>query len=155
MQFIKMVDLHRQYLSIKEEIDAAIQSVLARSDFIMGSAVQEFESQLSRYLGIEFVVGCASGTDALKIAMMALAIGPGDEVITSPFSFVATAESIVMLGARPVYVDIDPKTYNINVEQIVDRIGPKTRAIIPVHLYGQPADMARQFLLSPKKKGSR
>ena len=106
---IKMVDLHRQYVSIKTEIDEAIQSVLTATDFIMGSAVREFEADLATYLGAKHAVGCASGTDALQVAMMALGIGRGDEVITSPFTFVATAETIALLGATPVYVDIDAR----------------------------------------------
>ena len=141
MPQIKMVDLHRQYLSIRDEIDAAIQTVVRSSEFILGPAVHEFEEQLCRYLGAKYAVGCASGTDALQIAMMALDIGPGDEVITSPFAFAATAEAIVLRGARPVFVDIDPETYNIDVSQIADRITRRTRAIIPVHLYGQPVDL--------------
>ena len=138
---IKMVDLHRQYLSIKTEIDEAIQSVLAATDFIMGSAVKDFETDLATYLGAKHAIGCASGTDALQVAMMALGIGRGDEVITSPFTFVATAETIALLGATPVYVDVDAKTYNLDVQQIAARITGRTKAIIPVHLYGQPADL--------------
>jgi dTDP-4-amino-4,6-dideoxygalactose transaminase len=141
MPQIKMVDLRRQYLSIRDEINEAIQSVLRSSEFIMGPAVREFEEQLCQYLGGKWTVGCASGTDALQIAMMALDIGPGDEVITSPYAFAATAEMVALLGARPVFVDIDSRTYNINVSQIADRITHRTRAIIPVHLYGQPADL--------------
>jgi dTDP-4-amino-4,6-dideoxygalactose transaminase len=142
MQRIPMVNLHRQYLSLKAEIDEAIQSVLDGCDFVMGEAVSEFESRLSEYLGAKFAVGCASGTDALQIALMALGVGPGDEVITSPFTFVATAETIVLLGASPVYVDIDPRTWNIDANLIADRITPRTKVIIPVHLFGQPAEMA-------------
>ena len=148
---IKMVDLHRQYLSIKAEIDEAIQSVLTATDFIMGSAVREFEADLATYLGAKHAVGCASGTDALQVAMMALGIGRSDEVITSPFTFVATAETIALLGATPVYVDIDPKTYNLDVEQIAARITSKTKAIIPVHLYGQPADLAPLLTLAGER----
>src|SRR2546425_4333472 len=131
MRPIKMVDLHRQYLIIKQEIDQAIQSVLDSSEFIMGALVSEFEHELSQYLGVKFVIGCASGTDALLIAMMALEIGPGDEVITSPFSFAATAEAIALLGAQPVYADIDSRTYNINSNLISDCITQKTKAIVP------------------------
>lgn len=103
--------------------------------------MQEFETNIARYLGVHHAIGCASGTDALQVAMMALGIGPGDEVITTPFSFVATVETIVLLGAKPVYVDIDPATFNINPLLIEKAITKKTKAIIPVHLYGQPADM--------------
>ena len=141
MQPIKMVDLHRQYLTIKDEIDQTIQSVLDSSEFIMGRVVDEFEHELSQYLEAKFVIGCASGTDALLIAMMAMEIGPGDEVITSPFSFAAAAEAIAFLGARPVYVDIDSRTYNIDPNLISDGITQKTKAILPVHLFGQSADM--------------
>jgi dTDP-4-amino-4,6-dideoxygalactose transaminase len=148
---IKMVDLHRQYLSIKAEIDEAIQSVVTATDFIMGSAVREFESDLAAYLGAKHAVGCASGTDALQVAMMAQGIGRGDEVITSPFTFVATAETIALLGATPVYVDIDPKTYNLDVRQIAARITSKTKAIIPVHLYGQPADLSPLLTLAAER----
>ena len=136
-----MVDLQRQYLGIRNEIDEAIASVLCTTDFIQGSAVASFEHELADYLSVTHVVGCGSGTDALQIAMMALGIGVGDEVITTPFTFVATTETIVLLGAVPVYVDIDPQTYTLNVGEIESKITPKTKAIIPVHLYGQPAEM--------------
>jgi dTDP-4-amino-4,6-dideoxygalactose transaminase len=138
---IKMVDLNRQYQMIKREIDAAIQSVVDSTDFILGAPVREFESELANYLKVQHTIGCASGTDALQIALMALGIGTGDEVITTSFTFVATVETIVLLGARPVYVDIDPRTFNLDVNQVADRITPKTKALLPVHLYGQPADM--------------
>jgi len=148
---LKMVDLHRQYLSIKAEIDEAIQSVLTATDFIMGSAVKEFEVDLASYLGARHAVGCASGTDALQVAMMALGIGRDDEVITSPFTFVATAETVALLGATPVYVDIDAKTYNLDVGQIAASITRRTKAIIPVHLYGQPADLAPLLTLAGER----
>jgi dTDP-4-amino-4,6-dideoxygalactose transaminase len=148
---IKMVDLRRQYLSIKNEIDEAIQSVLTATDFIMGSAVKEFEADLASYLGAKHAIGCASGTDALQVAMMALCIGRGDEVITSPVTFVATAETIALLGATPVYVDIDPKTYNLDVQHIAARITAKTKAIIPVHLYGQPVDLTPLLTLAGER----
>ena len=138
---IKMVDLSRQYQMIKHEMDAAIQSVLDSTDFILGTPVREFESELANYLNVQHTIGCASGTDALQIALMALGIGIGDEIITTSFTFVATIETIVLLGARPVFVDIDPRTLNLDVNQIADRITPKTKALMPVHLTGQPADM--------------
>jgi dTDP-4-amino-4,6-dideoxygalactose transaminase len=138
---IKMVDLNRQYQMIKHDIDVAIRSVVESSDFILGAPVKDFESDLANYLKVQHVIGCASGTDALQIALMALGVGTDDEVITTPFTFVATVETIVLLGAKPVYVDIDPRTFNLDVNQIADRITPKTKALIPVHLYGQPADM--------------
>jgi len=138
---IQMVDLKRQYLNIKSEIDSAIQEVIDSTQFILGKKVAEFEKNASEYLGVKHAVGVANGTDALQIAMMALGIGKDDEVITTPFTFVATTETIVMLGAKPVYVDIDPETYNINPEKIKEKITDKTKAILPVHLYGNPAEM--------------
>jgi len=151
MQWIPMVNLHRQYLSLKAEIDGAIQLVLDSADFVMGGAVAEFESELCQRLDARFAVGCASGTDALQIALMAFGVGPGDEVITSPFTFVASAETIVLLGARPVYVDIDPRTYNIDANLVADRITPRTKVIIPAHLFGQPAEMTPILSLAREK----
>jgi dTDP-4-amino-4,6-dideoxygalactose transaminase len=133
----------RQYLNLKEEIDNVIQKILNRGDFILGEEVKEFEQSVARYLGVKHAIGVASGTDALQIALMAIGLKPGDEVITTPFTFVATAETIVLLGGKPVYVDIDERTYNINPELIEDKITEKTKAIIPVHLYGQPAEMEK------------
>src|SRR5512140_1302728 len=138
---IHMVDVVGQYLKIKPDIDNAIHRVLDSGQFILGKEVGELECQVAEYLGVPFTAGCASGTDALQIAMMALGIGPGDEVITTPFTFVATAETIAILGAKPVYVDIDPRTYNLDPALIEKAVAPRTKAIIPVHLYGQPADM--------------
>jgi len=141
MPSLKMVDLHRQYLAHKTAIDAAIAGVIETTGFIKGAEHGAFEDALAAYLGVNHVIGCGSGTDALQIAYMALGIGPGDEVITTPFTFVATVEALVILGAHPVYVDIDPRTYNLDVSQVKARITAKTKAIVPVHLYGQPADM--------------
>jgi UDP-2-acetamido-2-deoxy-ribo-hexuluronate aminotransferase len=138
---IQMVDLVTQYQKIKPEIDQAIHRVLDSGQFILGKEVGEFEAAAASYLGVRYAVGCASGTDALQVAMMALGIGEGDEVITTPFTFVATTETIVLLGARPVYVDIDPQTFNIDPAKIEAAITRKTKAILPVHLYGQSADM--------------
>ncbi len=138
---IQMVDLRTQYLRIKDEIDTAIQEVLDSCQFILGEKVREFESLAAEYIGCGHAIGCASGTDALQIALMAVGVKSGDEIITTPFSFVATTETISLLGAVPVYVDIDEKTYNINVNQIESKISEKTKAIVPVHLYGQPAEM--------------
>lgn len=138
---LQMVDVVGQYKTIKPEVDAAVHDVLDSGQFILGKHVGEFECEAAGYLGLKFAVGCASGTDALQIAMMAYDIGPGDEVISTPFTFVATAETIALLGARPVYVDIDPKTFNIDPAKIERAITPRTKAIIPVHLYGQPCDM--------------
>lgn len=147
---LQMVDLVGQYQKIKPEIDEAIQKVVSSGHFIMGKEVKEFEADVAKYLGVQHAIGCASGTDALQIAMMALGIGPGDEVITTPFTFVATAETIVLLRAKPVYVDIDPKTYNIDPNAIEKAITKKTKAIIPVHLYGQPAEMDPIMEISKK-----
>ncbi len=139
---IHMVDLHGQYLGIKEEIDAAIQEVIDSSMFIRGPALAAFESELSAELDAVGVLGVANGTDALQIALMALGVGPGDEVITASFTFVATAEAVGLLGATPVFADIDPHTFNIDVEKIRVLITEKTKAMVPVHLFGQCADMS-------------
>ncbi|MGE5401625.1 MAG: DegT/DnrJ/EryC1/StrS family aminotransferase [Ignavibacteriales bacterium] len=138
---INMVDLKKQYASIKDEIDQAISEVVESTQFIMGKKVSDFENACANYLGVKHAIACASGTDALQIAMMALDIRPGDEIITTPFTFVATAETIALLGAVPVYVDIYDDTYNIDPTKIEAAITGKTRAIIPVHLYGQSADL--------------
>ncbi|HWA06358.1 MAG TPA: DegT/DnrJ/EryC1/StrS family aminotransferase [Ignavibacteria bacterium] len=138
---IQMVDTGTQYQKIKSEIDNAIHSVIDSTQFIQGPAVKKFENNVEKYLGTKHAIGCASGTDALQIAMMALDIKPGDEIITTPFTFVATTETIAILGAVPVYVDIEPATFNIDVSKIEAKITPKTKAIMPVHLYGQPCDM--------------
>jgi UDP-2-acetamido-2-deoxy-ribo-hexuluronate aminotransferase len=149
---IQMVDTRTQYLKIKDEVDSAISSVIESSQFILGPIVGEFERNISAYLDCRHSIGCASGTDALQIAMMALGIQPGDEIITTPFTFVATTETIALLGARPVYVDIDERTYNIDVNKIAERITPRTKAIIPVHLYGQPADMDKIMEIASANK---
>jgi dTDP-4-amino-4,6-dideoxygalactose transaminase len=138
---LQMVDVVGQYKKIKPEIDAAVQRVLDSGQFILGKDVGEFECAIAGYLGVGYALGCASGTDALQIALMGLGIGPGDEVITTPFTFVATTETIVLLGAKPVYVDIDPTTFNIDPAKIAAAITPRTKAILPVHLYGQAAAM--------------
>jgi UDP-2-acetamido-2-deoxy-ribo-hexuluronate aminotransferase len=138
---LHMVDVVGQYQKIRAEVDAAIHKVLDSGQFILGKEVGEFECQVAGYLGAKYAIGCASGTDALQVAMMAIDLKPGDEVITTPFTFVATTETIVLLGAKPVYVDIDPKTFNIDPDRIEAAITPRTKAIIPVHLYGQAADM--------------
>lgn len=138
---IPLTDLKAQYSAIKEEIDAAIQQVVQQGQFILGPEVSAFEEEMATYCGTRFAVGVASGTDALHLALLAGGIKPGDEVITTPFTFIATAEAITQCNATPVFVDIDPITYNLNPEQIEPKITPRTKAIIPVHLYGQPADM--------------
>jgi UDP-2-acetamido-2-deoxy-ribo-hexuluronate aminotransferase len=147
---LQMVDVVGQYQKIKPEVDAAIHRVLDSGQFILGKDVGEFECGVAGYLGVQYAIGCASGTDALQIAMMAMGIGPGDEVISTPFTFVATAETVALIGAKPVYVDIDPKTYNINPSLIERAITPRTKAIIPVHLYGQPVDMDPVMALAKK-----
>ena len=148
MSPIRMVDLQRQHRSLREPIEAAIREVLEDCDFVMGRAVAAFEAELSHYLGVHFAVGCASGTDALRIALMALEIGPGDEVVT----FAGTVEAIVLQGARPVFVDIDPRTYNLDPSRIEEQITSRTKAILPVHLFGHPADMAPILSLAQEKK---
>jgi dTDP-4-amino-4,6-dideoxygalactose transaminase len=141
MKNIQMVDLQSQYLKIKLEIDSAIQSVIDSTAFIKGRDVQLFETELAEFTGAKHVIACGNGTDALQIALMALGLNPGDEVITSTFTFIATAEAIALLGLIPVFVDANPDTFNIDVSQIRRKITSKTKAIIPVHLYGQCADM--------------
>ncbi len=139
---IPMVDLKVQYLKLKEEIDKGILDALEKTQFILGPNVAAFEKEAAAYLGVRHAVAVASGTDALHLALAAAGVGPGDEVITSPFTFIATAEAIRYVGATPVFVDIDPKSYNIDPAAIEAAITPKSRAVLPVHLFGQPADMA-------------
>lgn len=141
MNPIQMVDLKSQYLRIKPEVDAAIQRVLDSTAFIQGSPVFEFEQQLSQYTGSKYVISCGNGTDALMAALLALGIGRGDEVITPAFTFVSTMEVIALLGATPVFVDVCEDTFNMEVQALEKAVTPKTKAIIPVHLYGQCADM--------------
>ena len=138
---IDFANLNRQYLRYKDEIDKAMQDVINTSSFIMGDDVKALEEELQDYTGAKYSITCSSGTDALLLAMMALDIQPGDEVITTPFTFIATAETIAFLGATPVFVDIDEETYNIDATKIEEKITAKTKAIIPVSLYGQPSDM--------------
>lgn len=136
-----MVDLQSQYKRLKTEIDSEIQKVLENSSYINGPAVQEFAADLEKYLDVKHVIPCGNGTDALQIAMMALSLKPGDEVITTTFTFIATAEVIALLGLTPVLVDVLEDTMNIDPEAIRNAITPKTKAIIPVHLFGQCANM--------------
>lgn len=138
---MEFVDLKAQYAALRTSINTRIQRVLDHGQFVMGPEVAELEAKLAEYTGARHCVTCASGTEALLIALMALDIRPGDEVITPPFTFVATAEMIVLLGATPVFVDIEPDTCNIDAARIEAAITPRTRAILPVSLYGQPADM--------------
>lgn len=137
---IPFIDLAAQQARIKDQIDAGIQRVLAHGKYILGPEVHELEEKLADYTGAEYCISCANGTDALQIAQMALSIGPGDEVIIPGFTYIATAETVALLGAKPVYVDIDPRTYNMDPAQLEAAITPRTKAIIPVSLYGQCAD---------------
>ncbi|MCQ2284299.1 MAG: DegT/DnrJ/EryC1/StrS family aminotransferase [Bacteroidales bacterium] len=141
MEVIQMVDLQGQYKKIKSEVDDAIQRVINEAGFINGPAVANFQSELASFTGSKFVVGCANGTDALQIALMALDLKPGDEVITVPFTFISTVEVIRLLGLKPVFVDIIPDTFNMDVSQLKSAITERTKAIVPVHLFGQCADM--------------
>jgi UDP-2-acetamido-2-deoxy-ribo-hexuluronate aminotransferase len=138
---IAFIDLKTQYQTLKKEINERINAVLEHGQYIMGPEVQELEERLAVYTGAKHCITVASGTEALLISLMALGIKPGDEIITTPFTFVATAEVIVLLGAQPVFVDIEPDTCNINAKLIEEKITNKTKAILPVSLYGQPADM--------------
>lgn len=141
MRPIQMVDLKQQYANIKTEVDAAMQEVLNTASFIGGKAVQDFSDHLAQYLSVKHVIPCANGTDALQIALMALDLQPGDEVICPSFTFIATTEVIALLKLKPVFVDVDAKTFNVVPADIEKAITPRTKAIVPVHLYGQSADM--------------
>src|ERR1700759_2743411 len=141
MQPIQMVDLKSQYSKIKEQVNVAIQEVLDSTAFINGKSVTDFSHNLSNYLGVKHVIPCANGTDALQIALMALDLKPGDEVITPSFTFIATTEVVALLQLKPVFVEVDPKTFCIDPVAIEKAITPKTKAIIPVHLYGHVAPM--------------
>lgn len=147
---IPMCDLKAQYASLKTEIDAAMQAVCANTHFILGPEVKKLEKEIAAANQTQFGIGVASGTDALHLALRGLNIGPGDEVITTPFTFVATTEAIGMVGATPVFVDIDPDTCNIDVTQIEAAITPRTKVILPVHLYGQPCDMDSIMAIAQK-----
>ncbi len=150
MQKINMVDLKGQYEHIKPEIDKAIADVINATAFINGPAVKEFQENLEKYLGVKHVIPCANGTDALQVSMMALGLKPGDEVITTDFTFIATAEVIALLGLTPVLVDVDPGTFNIDIDAVERAITSKTKAIVPVHLFGQCADMDALMALADK-----
>ena len=141
MKTIQMVDLNGQYQGIKDEVNASIQEILENTSFINGPKVHEFQKNLEQYLGVKHVIPCANGTDALQIAMMGLGLEPGDEVITADFTFAATVEVIALLRLTPVLVDVNPDDFNIDIEAIKKAITPKTKAIVPVHLFGQCANM--------------
>ena len=138
---IPFIDLQSQYQSYKDEIDSAIHSVLNSSQYIMGPSIKELEFNLARYTGAKHAIACSSGTDALLVSLLAIGIKPGDEIITTPFTFISTSEVISLLGAVPVFVDIEEDTYNINASDIEEKITDRTKAIMPVSLYGQTADM--------------
>ena len=137
---IEFIDLKAQQARLKDKIEAGIQNVLTHGQYILGPEVKELEEKLAAYVGATYCITCANGTDALQIAQMAFGIGPGDEVITPGFTYIATAETVAILGATPVYVDVNPNTYNLDVAQLEAAITPRTKAIIPVSLYGQCAD---------------
>lgn len=145
---IPPIDLAQQYKSIAEEVNAAVLGVLASGHYIGGAAVERFEQEFASYIGVTECVACNSGTDALFLALRALGIGPQDEVITTPFTFFATTEVISAVGATPVFVDIDPQTFNLDVNQVEAAITDKTKAIMPVHLFGQPVDMTRLMAIA-------
>ncbi|NEO55137.1 MAG: DegT/DnrJ/EryC1/StrS family aminotransferase [Okeania sp. SIO3B5] len=148
MTNIPPLDLTQQYKSIAEEINSRVQEVLSSGRYIGGSIVDEFEQQFANYIDVSHCVSCNSGTDALFLALRAVNIGPSDEVITTPFTFFATAEVISAVGATPVFIDIDPQTFNLDIEQLQSAITEKTKAILPVHLFGQPVDMTRLMAIA-------
>ena len=150
MKPIQMVDTRRQYLKIKDEVDAAVLSVIDSSQFIGGKVVEEFGNKLAAYNGSKHVIPCANGTDALQIALMALGLQPGDEVITPSFTYIATVEVVALLRLKPVFVEVDPKTFCIDPAAIEKAVTPKTKAIVPVHLYGHAADMEAIMKIADK-----
>ncbi|KMT52510.1 DegT/DnrJ/EryC1/StrS family aminotransferase [Pseudomonas fildesensis] len=147
---IEFIDLKAQQARIKDEIDSGIQKVLAHGQYILGPEVYELEEKLKEFVGAEYCITCANGTDALQIVLMTLGIGPGDEVITPGFTYIATAETVALLGAKPVYVDVDEKTYNLDPKLLAAAITTRTKAIIPVSLYGQCADFDAINLVAEK-----
>ena len=138
---VPMADLSAQYTALKSELDAAISTVMASGGFILGPTVAQFENQIASLCGTTYGIGVGNGTDALLLSLMALGVGPGDEVITPPFTFVATVETVVLLGATPVFADIDPVHFTLDPADVAKKITPRTKAIVPVHLFGQLADM--------------
>jgi dTDP-4-amino-4,6-dideoxygalactose transaminase len=149
---MEFIDLSKQYFNIKKDIDKSINLILKRGNFILGKEVKILEDKIAQYCRVKYAVGVNSGTDALLLSLKALGIGLGDEVITTSFSFIATAETIALLGAKPVFTDINPLTFNIDGDKIEKTITAKTKAIIPVHLYGQPAEMNKIIKLAKKYK---
>jgi dTDP-4-amino-4,6-dideoxygalactose transaminase len=152
MRPIQMVDLKQQYVKIKKDVDSAIQEVIDNAAFIQGKAVTDFAAALATYNGSKHVIPCANGTDALQIAMMALDLQPGDEVITPSFTYVATTEVVALLRLKPVFVEVDPKTFCIDPAAIEKAITPRTKAIVPVHLYGQAAPMEEIMDIAARHK---
>ena len=151
MKEIRMVDLHGQYLKIKDEVSDAMQEVIDTSAFIRGKDVQLFQEELASYMGVSHAIACGNGTDALQVAMMALDLEPGDEVITTPFTFISTIEVIRLLGLKPVLVDVLPDTFNLDPSLLEAALTERTRAIVPVHLFGQCADMDSIMKLARQK----
>jgi dTDP-4-amino-4,6-dideoxygalactose transaminase len=152
---VPFVDLHAQYLSIKGEIDEAIASVISQSAYVGGAGnpfVTDFENSFAKYVGIKHCIGCANGTDSLEIILKAYGIGAGDEVIVPAFTWISTSEAVSNIGAKPVFVDIHPDFYTINIKKIVEKISSRTKAIIPVHLYGLPAEMDEIIAIAKKNK---
>ncbi|GIL15775.1 MAG: glutamine--scyllo-inositol aminotransferase [Chloroflexota bacterium] len=149
---IPVLDLKAQYQSIETEIDAAIKSVLLSTEFVLGQQVRELEERVAAYCECQYGVGVASGSDALRLSFAALDIGPGDEVITTPFTFVATANTISHAGATPVFVDIEPRTFNLDPQKVRAAITARTKAIVPVHLYGHPAEMAALMAIAAERE---
>ena len=147
---IQMVDLKSQYMKIKPQVDQAINDVLSSTQFINGEHVKSFQNELAAYLNVKHVITCANGTDALQISMMALGLKPGDEIITPSFTYIATTEVIGLLGLKPVFVDCDPENFNISVDEVEKAITKKTKAIVPVHLFGQSSDMKSIMSLAKK-----
>ena len=150
MRPIQMVDTKTQYLQIKDEVDAAIHAVLDSAAYINGKAVQDFAASLATYMGVKHVIPCANGTDALQIAMMAIGLEPGDEVITPSFTYIATTEVVALLRLKPVFVEVDPVTFCMDPVSLEKAITPKTKAIVPVHLYGQAAPMEEILQIAKK-----
>jgi dTDP-4-amino-4,6-dideoxygalactose transaminase len=150
MNIIPLVDLHAQYLSIKVDIDKAIEKILRTTSFIGGKDITDFENEFSKYLDVGHSIGCANGTDSIEILLKTLNIGTGDEVIVPALSWISTSEAVSSVGATPVFVDIEKDYYTINVDLIEEKITNRTKAIIPVHLYGHPADMAKILCLAQK-----
>jgi len=141
MEPVPLLDLKLQYASIREEIDRAMAGVVASQGFVLGPVVEHFEQAVARHVGATHAVGCASGSDALILALAALEVGPGDEVLTSPFSFFASASCAYRVGARPRFADIDPQTFNLDPASVAQAMGPRTKALLPVHLFGRCAPM--------------